>query len=227
MVAAVAAPGEWIGRGLSFEVGAGHVVEQQLVVEREQLAQAPLEMLLQTPLVRQQPVERPVQTVVVDPLHRHPREIRQRRPPVPILGNVQLARRLAQPRNHQDRRHRRPRHLLATRRHLRGAKPIELQRLPQSPAQPDVAKTPRPFQANLLQPNRHRLAHRRGRLEQLVLLAPAGDLQRQPPSPRSTVPVELAQMCNRLLHHPATTTHRPHQTPVGVRLAVLADRRVP
>ena len=37
----------------------------------------------------------------------------------------------------------------------------------------------------------------------------------------------LAQMRNRLLHHPATTTHRPHQTPVGVRLAVLADRRVP
>ena len=184
-------------------------------------------MFLQRPLVRQQPVERPVQTVVVDPLHRHAQEIRQRRPPVPILGDVQLARWLAQPRNHQDRRHRRPRHPLTTRRHLLDTKPIELQRAPQPPAQPDVAKTPRPLQPNLLQPNRHRLASIPGQLEKLVLLAPARDLQRQPPSPRASFPVKLAQLCNRLLHHLATTTNRPHQSPIGVRLAVLADRRMP
>ena len=53
MVAAVAALGERIGGGLSLEIRARHVVEQKLVVEPEQLAQAPLEMPLQRPLVRQ------------------------------------------------------------------------------------------------------------------------------------------------------------------------------
>jgi hypothetical protein len=70
MVAAMAAPGGRIGGGLPLKIRARHVVKQKLVVEPEQLAQAPLEMPLQRPLVRQQPIERAVQTIVVDTLER-------------------------------------------------------------------------------------------------------------------------------------------------------------
>ena len=68
MVAAVAARGQRVGLRLALEVGAGHVVQQQLVVELEQLAQAALEMGLQRRLVRQQAVERAIQPIVVDAL---------------------------------------------------------------------------------------------------------------------------------------------------------------
>ena len=140
---------------------------------------------------------------------------------------MQLARWLAQPGNHQDRRHRGPRHKLATLRELRGAEAVEPQRAPQPPAEPDIAKAPRPFQANLIQPHRHRLARAHSRLKQIVLLPVARDLQRQPPRPRAALPVELAEMRNRLLHHLAAMAHRTHKAPVGVRLAVPANRRVP
>jgi hypothetical protein len=40
MVTAVAAAGQHVALGLAFEVGAGHVVQQHLVVDREQLAAA-------------------------------------------------------------------------------------------------------------------------------------------------------------------------------------------
>ena len=63
-------------------------------------------------LVRQQPIQRAVEPVVVDLLGGQAQQILQRRAAVPVLGDVQLARRLAQPREHQHRGHRRPRHLL-------------------------------------------------------------------------------------------------------------------
>ena len=50
------------------------------------------------------------------------------------------------------------------------AKAIEFERPPQRPAQPHVAEAARPFQPDLFQPDRDRLA--RLRLEQLVLLVP-------------------------------------------------------
>ncbi len=130
MVAAVAAPGQRIGGGFALEISTGDVVEQQVVIERKQLAQALLQMRLERLLVRQQLVERAVQAVIVYPLLRHAEQIRQRRAAIPILGNVQLARRLAQSRDHQDRCHYRPRHTLASFGHPRGTEPVESQRTP-------------------------------------------------------------------------------------------------
>ena len=88
VVAAVAAPGERVSLGLAFEERARDVVEQQLVVEREQLAEAALEMLLEGSLVRQDRIERPVQSIIVDLLWRHPEQILERRAAVPVLSDV-------------------------------------------------------------------------------------------------------------------------------------------
>jgi hypothetical protein len=87
-------------------------------------------MGLQRRLVRQQAVERAVQPIVVDGFGRHAQQIAQRRAAIPILGDVQLARRLAQPGNHQDRRHRRPRHPLAAARQRLATQLVERQGLP-------------------------------------------------------------------------------------------------
>ena len=95
MVAAVAAAGERVALGLTLEVCARHVVQQQLIVKLEQRSQALLEMYLQRSLMRQQTVESTVQPIVVNALRRHAQEVVQRRAAVPILGNVQLAGRLA------------------------------------------------------------------------------------------------------------------------------------
>ncbi len=79
----------------------------------------------------------------------------------------------------------------------------------------------------MVQPHRNRLAPlSRRRLKQLVLLFPPRDPQGQGAGPRPSLPVELAKLRHRLLHHSAAATHRAHQTPVTVRLAVLANRRV-
>jgi len=95
MVTAVAAAGKCVAGGLALEVRARHVVQQQLVVEREQRSEALLEMDLQGFLVRQQAVESTVQPIVVDALRRHAQKVIQRRPTIPILGNMEFARRLA------------------------------------------------------------------------------------------------------------------------------------
>ena len=52
VIAAVAALGQRIVRAPAFEVRAGHVVEEQIVVEREELAERADQMLLQRRLVR-------------------------------------------------------------------------------------------------------------------------------------------------------------------------------
>jgi len=121
----MAALGERIGRRFTLEIRARHVVEQQVVIEREQLAQALLQMRLERLLVWQQLVERAIEAVIVHPLLRHSQQIRQRRAPVPVLGNVQPARWLAQSRDHQDRCHARPWHTLASFGHLLGTEPVE------------------------------------------------------------------------------------------------------
>src|SRR5208283_111223 len=134
------------------------------------------------------------------------------------------ARRLAQARNHQDRRDRRPRRLLAAFDQAVLAETIESQGAPQPPAQPHVAKTTGALQTNLVQPHRNRLAPlSRRRLKQLVLLFPPRDPRSPSAGPRPSLLVKLR---HRLLHHSAAAAHRAHQTPVTVRLAVLANRRV-
>ena len=156
MVATVPACGQRVLRRLALEVRARHVVQQQVVPQREQLAQSRLQVLLDRHLVRQQSIQRAVQTVVIHRLARQSEQILQRGAPVPVLGDVQLARRLAPSRYHQPRRHHRPRHRLAPRRQQPRAQRVQPQRTPQRPAQPHVPEGSAALQPHPLQPHRHR-----------------------------------------------------------------------
>jgi hypothetical protein len=72
MIATVAALSERVAFSQTLEVGARHIVEQQVVLEREQLAKPSAQMLLERLLVRQQLIQRAVEAIVVDPLARQP-----------------------------------------------------------------------------------------------------------------------------------------------------------
>src|SRR6266851_364486 len=54
----------------TLEVGAGHIVEQEVVLKREEFTEAPAQMLLERLLMRQQPIQRAVETIIVNPLDR-------------------------------------------------------------------------------------------------------------------------------------------------------------
>ncbi|HEV8454037.1 MAG TPA: hypothetical protein VGQ24_04050, partial [Gemmatimonadales bacterium] len=84
-----------LGR-LPFEVDAGHVVGQQIVVEGEELPPPGDQMLLEGGLVRQQAIEGAVEAIIVDQRGRPGEQVLERRAPIPVLGDVELARGLAQ-----------------------------------------------------------------------------------------------------------------------------------
>ena len=115
MVARVAALGQGIRVGLAFEVRARHVVQQQIVLDGEQLAEPLLEKRLQRLLVRQQFVQPAVQAVVVHLVERHAQQVGQRALPIKVFGDVQFARRLAEPRDDQNQRRQRPGNVLLSR----------------------------------------------------------------------------------------------------------------
>jgi len=227
VVAAVATRRERIPLGQPLEVRAGHVVEQQVVLQGEELPEARSQMLLDRLFVRQEPIQRAVEPIVVDPLGGQPEQILERGLAIPVLGDVQLARRFTQPRDHQHRRHLRPRHGLSACRQERGAQLLQSQRPPQRPSQPDVAERARALHAQPLESDRDGLFSRRRLFEQLVLLAPAGDLLREQPRPRAPLAVEFAEVRDRFLHHLPAVPHRAHQPPVPVRPSALPHHRVP
>jgi len=70
------------------------------------------EMRFEVRLVREQMIEPAIKTILVDLLIAKLEQIAKRRAAIPILGNVQLARRLAEPRRHQHGRHLCPRDAL-------------------------------------------------------------------------------------------------------------------
>ena len=65
VIARIAALRLRIARRLAFEIGAGHVIEQHLVLHREQLAAATCQVRFQRGLVRKQVIEAAVQPVLV------------------------------------------------------------------------------------------------------------------------------------------------------------------
>ena len=66
VIARVAALRERVRLGLALEEGAGHVVEQHLVVDRKKLPAAARQMRFQRPLVLEQLIQGPIQPVLVD-----------------------------------------------------------------------------------------------------------------------------------------------------------------
>jgi hypothetical protein len=92
VVSAVPALRHRIAERLPLEVRAGHVVEEQVVRDRKQLAESLLEVHLKRTLVWQEMIECAVQAVIVDAIGTHAEQVVERRLPIPILRDVQLTR---------------------------------------------------------------------------------------------------------------------------------------
>ena len=180
-------------------------------------------MLFDRLLVRQQPIQRPVQSLVVDALGGNREHILQRRRAVPLLGHVQFARGFAQPRNHQNGCHISPGDALPARRQQLFAQRIELQCLPQQPPQPHRTEAARALKAHLAQIDRNGVA-RFISVKQMPLRANdrvASDAARQRLSTCPATGIEFAKLRHRLLHHLAAVAHGTNQLPVHMCLAVL------
>jgi hypothetical protein len=214
-----------IALGLPFEVGRGDVIQQHVIVHGKQLAHPPGQVRLECRFVRQQLVERAIQPVFVHQRLVQLQQIAQRRAPVPILGNVQFARWLAQAGRDQHRGHLLPRHRLFAGRNMLGCELIESAGAPQSQRQIHLAELPAVFDAHTLELHRNRLAAR-AVVKQARLLGLAYQRARQ--STRAHPPrfIQFAKMRDRLLNHAPPDPHRTHQPPSAMDLAVFLARRV-
>ena len=65
-------------------------------------------MRFESPLVREQAIERAIEPFLVDLLVAKLQQVAKRRAAIPVLGNMKFAGWLAQPSRHQHRRHLRP-----------------------------------------------------------------------------------------------------------------------
>src|SRR6516225_8726682 len=111
-------------------------------------------MRLQSGLVREQMIEPAIEAVLVDLLVTKLQQVAKRCTAVPVLGNVQFARRLAEPRRNQDRRHLRPRDVLPARREKPLAQILKSHAAPQRQRQIDITKLPRALDADALEADR-------------------------------------------------------------------------
>ena len=224
VVSRVTALRQRIRRRFSFEVGAGDVVQQQVVVEFEQLAQPFLQVLLECLLVGQQLIERSVQSVFVDFLRGHAQQLRQRTGLIGVLGQVQLAGGLAQPPEHQDQRHQRPGNLLTPGRN----RPLEKLHQPQSTAQLQAQPRPAELAAALdhdpLEIHLDPLWFRA--VEEAALPGSVSGIGSLSHSQAASL-IHLAQIG----YHPLARTARGavglHQRPIGMALAILPTVAAP
>lgn len=225
MIARIAALRLRVRFRLAFKIGARDIVEQHVVLDREQLA-APLgQMRLHRRLVREQAIKPAIEPILVDLLIAELQQIAKRRAAIPVLGDVQLAAWLAQSSRHQHRRHLRPRDAFPAHRKQSPAQLLKPHPAPQGERQVNVAKLPRALDANALQANgrRHMFA---AVMEQRRVFRRADQPARQRARLHPSVLVEFAKMRDRLLDHPRPNTNAAHQTPIAMNLPVLPANRV-
>ena len=219
MVARVAALGQRIGLGLALEIRAGHVVQQQVVLDAEQLAQPILQEHFQRFFVRQNRVQGAIKTLLVDLLRRNAQEIGQCALGVKMLGDVQFARRLAEAAEDQHQGHQRPGDFFAAVGNRAVEKVLQAQLFDELQAQPRPAEVAAIFHAHAFDidfdPVRPRV------VEELFLasfrVAFGGVLHAQPMGF-----IELSEIGDDPLSRPALGAIRLHQRPVGVSFSVLS-----
>ena len=182
-------------------------------------------MRLQRRLVREQAIERPIKAILVDLLVAELQQIAERRAAIPVLGNVQLARRLAQPSRHQHRRHLRPSDAFLAHRKQAPAQLLEPQPTPQGERQIHIAKPARALDADALQSNRRRQMFA-AVIEQRRFFRGADQPARQRARLDPSALVELAKLRDRLLDHPPSDTNAAHQGPIAMNLPVLLANRM-
>src|ERR1700746_1954341 len=176
-------------------------------------------------LMREQMIKGAVQAVLVDLLVAELQQIAECRPTVPILGNVQLARRLAEPCRHQNRRHLRPGDAFQAHWQQLPVQLLKASSAPECERQVHIANLTRAFDANALQTYRHRQIFA-AVLEQLRLLGSAYQLACQRPCLNTTAFIEFAKLRHRLLNDAPPYANPANQGPLTVTLAGLAANRV-
>jgi len=113
-------------------------------------------MRLERGLVLKQMIEAAVEAILVDLFIAQLQQIAKCGAPVPVLGNVQLARRLAEPCCDQHRRHLRPADAFPANRQQPLAQILKAHPAPQRQRQIHIAELPRALDADALQANRRR-----------------------------------------------------------------------
>src|SRR5216684_5737503 len=176
-------------------------------------------------LVHEQMIEAAIKAILVDLLIPELQQIAERRAPVPILGNVQLARWLAEPRRNQHGRHLRPCDALLAHRKQSLAQLLKARPAPQRERQIHIAELTRALDANALQTHRHRQMFA-AIVEQRRLLGSTDQSARKRSCLNASVLIELAKMRHRLLDDASPDAHAAHQAPIAVNLPVLLANRV-
>src|SRR5713101_6571934 len=176
-------------------------------------------------LVHEQMIEAAIKAILVDLLIAELQQIAERRASVPILGNVQLARRLAEPRRNQHGRHLRPSDAFLAHRKQSLAQLLKARPTPQRKRQIHIAELTRALDPNTLQTHRNRqmLA---AIVEQRRLLGNTDQSARKRSCLNASVLIELAKMRHRLLDDAPPDAHAAHQAPIAVNLPVLLANRV-
>src|SRR6516225_1530697 len=171
-------------------------------------------------LVRQHTIEAAIQPILVDLLFAKLKQIAQRRAPIPVLGNVQLARRLAEAGRDQHRRHLREGDAFLADRQKLIADILKARAAPQRKRKIDIPELTRALDPNALQANRHRHVPA-AVIEQPRFLRNANQMARQRPSLDAAALIKLAEMSDRLLDDASAEAHTAHQAPIPMDLSVL------
>jgi hypothetical protein len=174
----------------------------------------------------EQLIEPAIQSVFVDLQLIQLQQIGERRAPVPVLRNVQLAGGFAQSCRDQHRGDLLPADLLLARCQHLAAKLLEPHPAPQSQRQIHITELPRALNAHALQTYRHGPLIR-AVVEQRRLFRRADQASRQRACLQAPFGIEFTELRDGLLNHAPTHAHTLHQSPIAMRLAVFLARRVP
>ena len=196
MISGIAALGQRVRVCPTFEVCTRDIIQQNVILSGKQFTAACGQMSLERRLVREKVIEATIKAIFVDLLILELKQIGERRTAIPILGNVQLGRRLAEPRRDQDGGHLCPCDVFLALWKQSLAQLLKARSTPQRERQIDIAKLRRTFDANALQAHRQILA---AVLEKFRLLRSTNQTARNGPRLNATVLIELTKMRNRLL----------------------------
>ena len=219
MVPRVASLSKRIGLGLALEIRARHVVQQQVVLQPEEFAEAILQEHFQGFFVRQQRVQGAVETLLIDLLDGNAQKIGQRAFGVEMLGDVQFAGGIAEATENEDQRHQRPGDVFLARGDGAVEEVLQAQLFDEFQPQPRAAEITTVLHAQAFDIDFHPL--RPNVVEKPLLpwprLAFGGVLHAQ-----TMRLVELSQIGDDALAGPALAAIRLHQRPVGVPFAVFS-----
>src|SRR3974377_1234279 len=155
MIARIAALCLWVPFRLTLKVGACNVVEQHLVLDCEQLSATLRQMRLKGSFVRKQMIQASIEAVFIDRFLAKLQQIDKRCAAVPVLGDVQLARWLAEPCQHKDSCHLRPCDALFSNRKKLLAELLKARPAPQRERKVHIAKLTRTLDADTFEPYRN------------------------------------------------------------------------